>query len=531
AENRDGARATVQDWDRRVSEAEEVLVNAQHASRDAVQLRDTLAERRDTMRESLASARDRVSQTTYRIDSLRTLLTSLESQEEDVRRVVLDLIPDATSAAEAVRAAEGYEAALDTLLREVSKAAVVANAETAVEAIARLRERGAGRGAFVALDYLTRAQSEQPSGEPALHGTRRGDAAYSVVGDGEIADAVRAAIPEAYIVGDLRQAVERAKERPSATFVTLDGDVVRGPLIAGGKTEGATPGVFSLKRQLSDLETLLGSEEVRASGISAELQTIERDLHAADDARILAEEHARTAEQELRDLRSQRSRAGSELDRFEKDLAVASEEQTLYADEKNDLIRRRDTAVNDLHTLEEQEQATQASIHSNEEQLAAARTAFEEITEVAAKARVDVESASGNVNAIQREHENLARVVISIGSRITQLRSEIENLSHKQQETEGALAEARQQLETSVARLNELTGLRTSIEEEVESLHARVQELATGAVTAREEWNAAKNALFEAERRRDRARSGFDLLREQLALDLHAGIDALADVE
>ncbi|MGZ7031494.1 MAG: chromosome segregation protein SMC, partial [Thermoanaerobaculia bacterium] len=531
AENRDGARATVQDWDRRVSEAEEVLVNAQHASRDAVQLRDTLAERRDTMRESLASARDRVSQTTYRIDSLRTLLTSLESQEEDVRRVVLDLIPDATSAAEAVRAAEGYEAALDTLLREVSKAAVVANAETAVEAIARLRERGAGRGAFVALDYLTRAQSEQPSGEPALHGTRRGDAAYSVVGDGEIADAVRAAIPEAYIVGDLRQAVERAKERPSATFVTLDGDVVRGPLIAGGKTEGATPGVFSLKRQLSDLETLLGSEEVRASGISAELQTIERDLHAADDARILAEEHARTAEQELRDLRSQRSRAGSELDRFEKDLAVASEEQTLYAEEKIDLIRRRDTAVNDLHTLEEQEQATQASIHSNEEQLAAARTAFEEITEVAAKARVDVESATGNVNAIQREHENLARVVISIGSRITQLRSEIENLSHKQQETEGALAEARQQLETSVARLNELTGLRTSIEEEVESLHARVQELATGAVTAREEWNAAKNALFEAERRRDRARSGFDLLREQLALDLHAGIDALADVE
>ena len=50
---------------------------------------------------------------------------------------------------------------------------------------------------------------------------------------------IRAAIPEAYIVGSLGEAIERAKERPGATFVTLEGDVVRGPLLIGGKTEGA----------------------------------------------------------------------------------------------------------------------------------------------------------------------------------------------------------------------------------------------------------------------------------------------------
>ena len=519
-ENRDGALATMQDWDRRVQQAEEALVAAQRAAREAVEHRDDLLSRRDGMRESLASARDRMSQTTYKIDSLRTLLTSLESQEEDVRRVVLDLVPDARSAAEAVRAAEGYEAALDTLLREVSKATVVAKADTALEAIERLHERGAGRGTFVTLDYT-------PTGE----GSRRGDAAYSVVGEGEVADAIRAAIPEAYIVGDLKQAVERAKERPAAIFVTLDGDVVRGPMIAGGRIEGATPGIFSLKRQLSDLETLLGSEEVRASGISAELQTVEEELHAADDARIVAEEHAKTAEQELRDLRERRSRAGAELDRFEKDLAVASEEQTLYADEKADLIRRRDTAVNDLQILEAQEAATQETIRLHEEQIATARTQFEEVTDVASKARVDVETAAGNVNAIQREHENLSRIVLSLSSRIMQLGQEIETLTGKRQETEAAIADAAQQLDSSTARLTELTGLRTTIETEVTELQAKVQELSASAVSAREQWNGAKTALFEAERRRDRARSAFELLREQLALDLHAGIDALADAE
>jgi chromosome segregation protein len=58
-----------------------------------------------------------------------------------------------------------------------------------------------------------------------------------------------------------------------------------------------------------------------------------------------------------------------------------------------------------------------------------------------------------------------------------------------------------------------------------------VQDLEARAVASREAWNTAKDALFESERRRDRANASFDLLREQIALDLHAGVDALADVE
>src|SRR5437763_812778 len=320
SENRAGAFATVHDWDGRVTDAQNAVDAAVIHARETLALRDELSARRDALRESLASARDTISQTTYKIGSLRTLLTSLESQDEDVRRAILELIPNAVSAAQSVSATQGFEAALDTLLREVSKAVVVDDGETALEAIRRLRERGAGRGAFINLEY-----------KPAGEGTRRGDAAYSVVGEGEIADAVRHAIPEAYIVGNLRGAMERAKERPSATFITLDGDVVRGPLVVGGRTEGATPGVFSLKRELSDLESHLGSVQSRVSGIAVELQALEDELRGADDSRIIAEERARSAEQELRERRSQREHAMAELERFEKDLAVASEEATLYA--------------------------------------------------------------------------------------------------------------------------------------------------------------------------------------------------------
>jgi chromosome segregation protein len=351
------------------------------------------------------------------------------------------------------------------------------------------------------------------------------------MGEGAVADAVRQAIPEAYIVGSLGEALERAKERPHATFVTLEGDIVRGPLVIGGKTEGATPGVFSIKREIADLEAFLGTEETRASGIAAELQSLEEELRAADDARILAEERARTAEQELRERRNQRERAGAELERFEKDLVVASEEQTLYAEEKEQLHARKHAAIAELEELQAREQELHERIRTLDEELTVSRTAFEDVTEVASKARVDVESASGNVNAVQREHENLSRIVISLGARATQLQQEVEMLLRKQQETSDAAEDARGQLDQSLSKLHDLSEMRVALEAEVADLESRVQELEARAVASREQWNTAKDALFESERRVDRAKSAMDLLREQISLDLHAGIDALAEVE
>jgi chromosome segregation protein len=520
AESRDGALSQMYEWEQSVRDAEQNLTVTQQSLRDAITRRDELTAKREATRESLGAARDTISQTTYKADSLRALLVSLEAQDEDVRRAVMELIPNGVAAAEGVHAAQGFEAALDTLLRDISKAVVVDSSTTAHEAIRRLRERGAGRGAFITLDF-------SPRGE----GSRSGDAAHSVLGEGPVADAIRHAIPEAYIVGSLSEAFDRAQDRPNATFVTLDGDIVRGPLVIGGKTEGATPGVFSLKREIADLEALLGSEESRASGIAAELQTLDEELRAADDARIIADERARTAEQDLRERKSQRERAGAELQRFEKDLAVASEEQTLYVEEKDQLLARKHAAITEVETLQARETELHEQIRSHEEQLSEARGAFEAVTEVASKARVDVESASGNVNAIQREHENLSRIVISLGARATQLQQEIESLIRRQQETDVAVEQARGQLETSLAKLHDLSEMRVALEAEVADLDAKVQELSSRAVTSRETWNTAKDALFESERRVDRAQSAFALLREQISLDLHAGVDALADVE
>ncbi|MGH9459049.1 MAG: chromosome segregation protein SMC [Thermoanaerobaculia bacterium] len=518
SQNRSTAQAALESASEALAAAERALMDAQHAAQAALERRDELTRRRDAMRESLASARDSISQTTYRIDSLRTLLTSLESQDEEVRRAILELVPHAPSAAESVRAAEGFEQALDALLRDVTKAVVVADAATAAAAIARLDERGAGRGSFLRQDW---APEDLAASGPAAAGT--------LLGEGPVADAVRAAVPESEIVDSLDEAMRRSALQPRTTFVTRAGEIVRGPLVIGGRQENAR-GVFSIKRELSDLERALAAEERRASSIASDLEAVESQLRDADDARILAEERARQAENAVRDRATARERAAAELERFEKDFEVASEEQSLYVEEKEQLLARREEALAELRSLEEQETATQASIGETETALSTARTEFEAITEQASHARVELETAVGNVNAIAREHENLSRIVASLQARNRQLVQEVETLRARREETERAVAQARGQLETSLDLLGALGERRVGLEAEVADLEARLGEVEARAVAARETWNAEREALFETERRVDRARAGVDLLREQIALDLHAGLDALADV-
>ncbi len=491
---RDEARSVVDSWNQKMTDAEEALQRLQAAAKEAVERKAALESRHTSVRESLSHSRDLISQTTYKIDSLRTILTNLESQDEEVRRAILELLPEATAAAESVRAAEGSEEALDTLLQDITRAVVVEDSSLAIEAIRRLRERGAGRGAFIALDFKPAPDVSTPPG----------GAGASIIGDDRVADAVRDAVGEAWIVDTIEDALREARRRPHATFVTRRGELVRGSLIIGGEKKEAR-GLFSLKRELADLETMVTEEKSRATQIDQELKGIEHDLREADDNRILAEERARQSEKSLLETRTAREHALAELERFEKDFEVTSEERSLYIDEKAQLLSRKEQALQELATLETSEGALEDDIHSSEQSLRDARTEFEESTEVASHARVTLEAATGRVTAVAREHENLSRIVHSLRARIEQLTGEINALERRKGETDEAVERSRARLDELLKTLSEATDRRVALETEVSDLEQEVSTRDTTASTAREQWNGERDLLFEAERQLDRA--------------------------
>ncbi|MDX1584563.1 MAG: chromosome segregation protein SMC, partial [Thermoanaerobaculia bacterium] len=220
----------------------------------------------------------------------------------------------------------------------------------------------------------------------------------------------------------------------------------------------------------------------------------------------------------------------AELERFEKDFEVTSEERSLYVEEKQQLLRRKEEALEELGTLERNESALEGEIHRSEQSLRDARSAFEEATDVASQARVKLEAAAGQVNAVAREHENLSRIVHSLSSRIEQLSTEIDTLERRRGETDDAVESSRVRLDQLLQKLAEANDRRVALDAEVSDLEQEVSNREAAAASARERWNTERDALFEAERQVDRASNAIGVLKEQVQLDLHVGIESLSEV-
>ena len=153
-------------------------------------------------------------------------------------------------------------------------------------------------------------------------------------------------------------------------------------------------------------------------------------------------------------------RVRADLDRFEKDL-TATTENTLSTRIETQLLGRRD-AHRHLRGLETAERETQALQDRTRGYVFAAHR-VESVTDLASRARVDLETGVGKVNAIEREFENLSRVVTSLNSRTAHLRNEISLLAHKRAETESGLEKGREELDRTQNSLTETSERRNMI--------------------------------------------------------------------
>ncbi|MBW3565893.1 MAG: chromosome segregation protein SMC [Acidobacteria bacterium] len=520
SEERDSARSVAMDWEGKVRATEQRLVELQRLARAALDDVEQIRIEHESSRESLAQSRDLISQTTYKIDSLRTLITSLEAQEETVRGAILEIFPHAEPAVGTVRAESGYEAALDTALSEIMRAVLIGNTDDAISAVSLLNSQQAGRGAFVRTDF--RATPPEHSGLRSL--------ASVIVGEGTEADAVRAAVGGIAVTDTLEEALALSSSHPGIRFVAKDGSLVHGSLVAGGSRKESR-GVFTVKRELEDLESTIRQEKDRSVEIDRKLTDLEHRLSSADDARILAEERARRAETELQEMRAARDNASTQLQRFERDFETTSEERSIFLEEKQQLAERKARALEELRALEANESEMESELHEHENALRTARGQFEESTDAASHGRVELEAATGRLQTVRREHENLARLVHSLQNRRDQLGNEIENLQSRIAQTTEAITTSQSRLEELDNSLSEGEQRRVAWDQEIAELEARVAELDENSASQRSLWNETREGLFEAERAVDRANSRIDHLREQIQMDLHVGIESLAEIE
>jgi chromosome segregation protein len=306
--------------------------------------------------------------------------------------------------------------------------------------------------------------------------------------------AERAALPRVAFVESFERALRLAEGHPEATFVTREGDAVRGSVLRfAGAPARASGGAFALERERTEI-----AERAEAARSS---------IASLETARAGLESVRRDRERELEEARERDSRAQSELSAFSARVEERRDAAARLARETDASTAERDALAEQAEALEARRKLIEAEERrweaaemewreraeslagSAPEARAAATSAAEELAhrrteaEVAAERRRSLEAAMAALQESQRLFQRRAR----------EANEEIERIALR------ALELAREEEETRARR-----------EANVVSRDARASELEAAARSAEE---AALRATSTEEVARD-ARSVLDATRE-----------------
>ena len=494
-----------------------------------------------------------------RLTSLREIQDRYEGFQRGTRAVMqrADEIVDPRSdaaihgvVADVVRAPEQLEVAVEAALGDRLGGVLVSEPEVGLAAVGFLKQGGGGRSAFVPVASAARAASgamgvarRRPdfdvvwapsagAGEGLNAGATEGVnggaievedrtqlvAAHAAIGGegvlGRMADLV--AFAEGYeavgkrllggtvVVDDLARALQLHRHGVADRLVTLEGDVVEGDgVVAGGSRDAQGAGVLAQKREIRDLEDIVG--------------TLEHDLAEATQRLVTARIELVQVTKALDGVRTQVHEGEVAIMGHEKDEARI----------RHDLERHRDRLgqlAGEQHELDDRLRAIAADDAATRERRAAAED------RIAALERAQLEHLSA-VGTHRDRLEELGRVLTEAKIRAAQLgekRAAAEASALRLTAMDGDLAARGARLTSEIDdALRRALALRDGCEQLAAELAVLRDERAAQAIAlddGRRAYDARLGALTEVELAARELRGRADALsREVGQLELRAG--------
>jgi chromosome segregation protein len=489
----------------RESETGRVRLTELRALRDATRAeRESLRQAHDEAEAAHHDARDRQRTAAARLATLERLETLYAGQ--DAVQAVLRYGPDRDvrprgTVADLVAAERDVEDAAEGYLADLLPVMVVGSPAEAVAGIRLLRERSAGRAAFLPCDGGSAAGAlgaDLPRGLLGAEGVV-GPLADGVRLNTPLNGAVAERLSRAVVVRSLEAAFELAARWPDRDWVTVEGDVLdRRGIVRGGTGDGGDGGLLARRRTIAELRAEVGrlgaDEETRArqrgearsrlDEAAARLEALsEQEAHGRQEAEVVSvrlekldEEMVRAGEK--RDaLRAERERVETEATRREAEAEAAAAEavglEATRQREEGAAERRRA----ELMRCEESARAAGEEVA----RLRAERAATRERTEaLAAEARRLVEE-TGELEGRVEAAESAAR---EARERIRELESTAEQTRTGLAEKGESRVQAEERARAAERKLREDRAV-------FEAEESRIGELRTGLEAVREDRSEA----------------------------------------
>ena len=456
--------------------------------------------------ETLRDARETRAKAASRAGALRELEENLEGFAGGTRAVLAavqkgDLPGDYTPVADAIRAPQALELAIEVALGAGVNNLICPDNRAAKSAIEFLKRRSAGRATFLPLDSLRASGLGHRTSDVLGDKAVRGLASELVECDAHFGKAVDYLLGRILIVETLEDATRLARRCDNgARLVTLEGELVLpGGAITGGAGKGRGSGLLKRKRELDEFE--------------AQLADLQSQIEAANATLVKAQAEASARENELRlageahnELRRQGARQEREVEGLEREIRKGSGQREALESEgraaRAQLETKRaafDVEQSAADSHEAKSKALESAVEGARAVVGTRQAEKDAVAAEVADVRAQFGAAQERLNAMRREVSELERG-------IREAEAQIKSKQHQLDIAEKEDAEIVRREVEMVAKLEELTQRRADLELSTRKAREgrgaeleKLQEVGAGLKKARQKLHESEDELHKVE--------------------------------
>ena len=382
--------------------------------------------------ETLNATREKRSALSSRLNVLRELEENLEGVQGGARALLSavkrgQIGDDFTLVADAIRAPQELEQAIEVALGAGVHNLVCAGDADAKSAIAFLKKNQAGRATFLPLESLRPSSAGERTRGVLRENGVRGLASELVSFDKSLRPAVEYLLARVLVVDDLEVATKVARRCDFGTrLVTLEGELVLpGGAITGGRGRQKAAGLLARKRELDEAEAKIGAlqKEIETKNAAqnearAALDDAQKTLRVAQDEAGEARQQVARQEREVEHGEREERRIRENLRATQAQLSqIGAQLQTRAAQQEGD---EKEAGV-----AEERARVLDAAVSAAQEIVAGKQREREEIASSVADVRAEYSATHERQNAMRRAVAELEKQVRDFESQIESKQSSI----------------------------------------------------------------------------------------------------------
>jgi chromosome segregation protein len=393
------------------------------------------------------------------------------------------------SVADSIDVEPRFERAAEQYFGDFLQYVLVATEEDARAAQAHLEREDAGRCDFLIESLVVQSgtthvrqilESLHQQGELGVVGTLS-DAVRWTNGKSDLFSRVA---PDAIVTKTVEDAIRAFRLEPSASFVTLGGEVVEPPGVLRVGPGGPSEGLLKTRREIRELRESLSRTTVEITALDDRRAKVQEELVSRETrlAGIMDEQHA--LEKELVGLEHRGRQFEEERSRVERKSQVLAAEQARSESERNALGAKRIEMEQSLATEEEAKTKTEARLEDLRSSLSDQRAGVERLQGRVAEEASQVAALRERAQAVRLDVERLTEGVRELESRLETARKDKIELREKDTELQKDLVDAERRVSELVEERKRQSELYSRLEEAAARFRNR-SEVTEGALKQR----------------------------------------------